>query len=57
MEFLEMVHVVVTAGILGLLSRKLCCGVWTFSSEQTSMQHLLKINFVVSSVLSLELQG
>lgn len=52
-----MVHVIVTAEILGLLSRKLCCGVWTFASEQTSMQHLLKINFVVSSVLNLELQG
>lgn len=55
MEFLEMVHVVVTTGIVDLLSRKLCCGVWTFSSEQISMQHLLKINFVVIYVLNLEL--
>lgn len=50
-----MVHVVVTTGILGLLSRKLCCGVWTFSSEQISVQHLLKINFVVSYAVKLEL--
>lgn len=57
MEFLGLVYVVVgTGGFVGSLEQKtVCCGVWAFSSEQASIQHLLKINFAVSYVLKLHL--
>lgn len=53
MEFLEVVHVVTTGILAGSPEQKTVL----FSSEQTSIQHLLKINFVVSYVLNLELEG
>lgn len=50
-----MVNVVVsTGGFVGSSEQKtVCSGVWAFSSEHTSIQHLLKINFAVSYVLNL----
>lgn len=57
MEFLGLVYVVVgTGGFVGSLEQKtVCCGVWAFSSEEASIQHLLKINFAVSYILKLHL--
>lgn len=52
-----MVSVVVSTGrFVGSSEQEtVCCGVWAFSSGQTSIQHLLKINFAASYVLKLDL--
>lgn len=54
MAFLGMVYVVVSTGEF-VEQKTVCCGVWAFSSEHTSLQHLLKINFAVSSFLNRDL--